>query len=578
MEVQKRASTQASTQAAASAAASKKKKTGNKESKPLPVGDTLANTIGHASNTSYTPIHTNASLFDATACKEVRNFLLAPSHSAYLTRPWNTSRTLTDEDISNPPSIVPLLYRDTTVNRRPMLAMLDDTWLTYVVYGNGYRSMDNNHVLYELCETHGNAMELGICAYFGDVEPDGLFGDIGPGGIDLQYRYMLASLLDIYGPSLQWDSTSKIYAGPTLDRKVRVLVVDGLSASVTDSLKGLNQDARGVPHYASTYISALTGMSKWAEEPRGEDGGVRARYIGGSLHRLYDYGVAEAEVAEAEGVAEEVAEAEGGAEEVAEEDHTHEKRKRKRKRHASSSSDDEKSLSDSGSDVQSNSSSSESDESSKSGSETDDEVHSSDSDDVPISKLAQSMKTPNRASNNASNRVDSDLSKTRKRPGPKPKDPSEKKKPDSAGSVRKHATDKLDRILEMNCLFEGSLSTDVRRDVTSAIDKVKYTSSEYLQEGKVENSRAFIDAQTDLTKVLMKTLASVCRENDSGGGSSHRRLAVIMATLYESESSQFESIAQAMVSMGSKMKEMVKKRTAAGEEAEAEAGVVVGAS
>jgi hypothetical protein len=250
-------------------------------------------------------------------------------------------------------------------------------------------------------------------------------------------------------------------------------------------------------------------------------------------------------------------------------------------------------MSDSGSDVRSESSEEEEDESSNSGSETEDEANSSDSDDVPVSKRAEYMKADSSAA--ASSRVESaprpapaasgqpagpdkhaNSDKAHKRPGPKPKDPSEKKKPDNAGSLRKHVTDKLDRILEMHCLFEGSLPKDLCREVTSTIDKVKSMSRDYMKEGKVENARAFIDAHSDLTRVLMKSLASVCHDNDGSGNTAHRKLAVVMATLYESESSQFESIAQTMVAMGAEMEAMVKKRAAAGEEAVSAAGDLAG--
>lgn len=323
----------------------------------------------------------------------------------------------------------------------------------------------------------------------------------------------------------------------------------------------------------NTYNHLLASMSQWAPEPRGADGHARAR-------RTYypDKPVVPCVPQAAEAQADEPAR----------------KRSKEKKRKRDSSSDEEDEMSDSGSDVRSESSEEEEDESSKSGSETEDEVNSSDSDDVPVSKRAESMKAtpgasslvesaprPARAASEQPARADKREKpdkphKPHKRPGPKPKDPSEKKKPVDAGSLRKHVTDKLDRILEMHCLFENSLPKDLGREVTSTIDKVKAMSRDYMQEGKVENARAFIDAQSDLARVLMKALASVCHDNDGSGNTAHRKLAVVMATLYESESSQFESIAQMMVSMGAQMEAMVKKRAAAGEEAKEAAGDLAG--
>ena len=558
-------------------APSKKKKSGNKESKPVVVGDTLAGMLGHESNADYTPLHTEASAFDATAGKEVRNFLLAPSHAAYLNRTWSTSRTLTEEDISNPPKIVPLLYRDTTTNRRPILAMLDNTFLTYVVYGNGYRTMEKNHVLYELCETHGKAMVLGLCAYFGNVEEE---------KIDLQYRYILASLVDLYGPDLKWYHAKDIYSDTPMNLKIRVLVVDGLSASIKDFLK----NTRGIAPESTPLqslirynacISKLAEFSKWTSEPRGVDGHARARYTYDQSmprHAMpFDASSLENDTGERSSI--ELTDPKKDEKSVQENDQEdgYIKKKKKRKHHPSS--DEEDSLSESGSDVKSESSTEEEDESSKSGSETDDDVNSSDSDDITVSKRAESMMKISKkeftvegskpvSKSNASKLESSSnqLKKDYKHTGPKSKYPSEKKKPDNAGSLRKHATDKLDRVLQMKCLFENSLSKELNREVTSTIDNLQSLSDEYKKEGKVENARALIDAQSELNRVLMKTVTSLCRDN------AHRKLAVIMATLYEDESSQFESIAQAMVSMGVQMEAMVKKRIAAGQEAEKVAG------
>ncbi len=568
---------------------SKKKKSGSKENKPIVVGDTLTGTLGNKSNASYTPLHTDASAFDATAVKEVRNFLLAPSHAAYLNRTWSTSRTLTENDISNPPYIVPLLYRDTTSNRRPVLAMVDSTTITYVVYGNGYRAMEKNHVLYELCETHGKAIVLGLCAYFGSIEQE---------KIDLQYRYILASLLYLYGPSLQckyennphWKTMTTF--GPPTRSNVRVLVVDGLSSGVKEILKAPN----GVADHHILFnrpslrynerISNLAELSKWTPEPRGADGCAMAKYT---------YTALTEKEANPEVIApntsgelpeqkkgEEVAlhnaldDAKDDAQDDAQEDDLKKKKKKKRKRF--SSSDEEDSLSDSDSDVKSESSSEEEDESSKSGSETDDNVNSSDSDDVPVSSRAKQImidvekdvSVSNLDSKSKAPKLESSslsqMGKNYKRLVPKPTDPNEKKKSDNASSLRKKATDKLDRVLQMKSLFENSLSKELNQEVTSTINNLKSLSDEYKKEGKLENARALIDAQSELNRVLMKTVASLCRYN------AHRKLATIMATLYESESAQFESVAQTMVSMCAQMEDMIKKRLTAGQEAEKVAG------
>jgi hypothetical protein len=128
----------------------------------------------------------------------------------------------------------------------------------------------------------------------------------------------------------------------------------------------------------------------------------------------------------------------------------------------------------------------------------------------------------------------------------------------------------------MRELFDGSLTEKLKGELNSCAHNLQTVAREYEHEGKVENARALIDAQSNLVRVLMKTLASVCRDNDGSGNTAHRKLAVVMATLYESESSQFESIAQTMVSMGAQMEAMVKKRAAAGEEAASAASDLAG--
>ena len=131
-------------------------------------------------------------------------------------------------------------------------------------------------------------------------------------------------------------------------------------------------------------------------------------------------------------------------------------------------------------------------------------------------------------------------------------------------------------MLKLRELFEDSLTAKLKHDVGSSIDKVQSIAREYAQEGKVENARAFIDAHANLTRVLMKTLASVCRDNDESGKTAHRKLATVMAKFYETDSSQFESMAQQILSIGSEMTEMMKNRAAAGREAEAAASGLMG--
>ena len=154
--------------------------------------------------------------------------------------------------------------------------------------------------------------------------------------------------------------------------------------------------------------------------------------------------------------------------------------------------------------------------------------------------------------------------------------PTEKKKPDNAGSVRKQVAEKVDVTLKMHCLFESSISKDANREITSVVKRVQSLSADYERDGLAHQARVFIDAQADLSRVLMKTLASVCHENDKKGNTAHRKLASLMATLYESEAPQFEFIAKTMISVATEMSEMVTKRSAVGEEAAVAAGKLAG--
>ena len=142
--------------------------------------------------------------------------------------------------------------------------------------------------------------------------------------------------------------------------------------------------------------------------------------------------------------------------------------------------------------------------------------------------------------------------------------------------MRKQVADKVDVTLKMHCLFESSISKDANREITSVVKRVQSLSADYERDGLAHQARVFIDAQADLSRVLMKTLASVCHENDKTGNTAHRKLASLMATLYENEAPQFESLAKTMISVATEMSEMVTKRSAVGQEAVVTAGKLAG--
>jgi hypothetical protein len=569
------------------AKADESKKPVKKEAKKPLSGELLDGAIG-AKGTGTTPLNASPGKFDADAVKDTRNFLLAPTHEFYRKREWTSHRLLSEQDLVEQ-KVTPLLLRDATSHHRPIMAMTSGTTLTYVVYGNGYSYLDGGHILYELGANHGKALSLYIGASFCDVSPD---------KIDYQYRFITQRLMEIYGPSrvkLNTDPSTcvpgAVSASSDSITNIRLLVVDGLSQSIVATLKSQDLFSTLPVEVAdcARFLQSLAHASRWKVGPRSADGEACAELLAAPAAPPSP---ARKRAAEPE--------AEGPAEPDKGQEADPPPRPKKRARSASASSDEDE-LSGSGSDEGSASESDSEESDENSDSETNDEV-SSDDDDRPIQKRAEKMRAAPKPAKPAKPDNPSAIPTSmhmvaltaqapaasapaapsppspprHKKPGPKPKDPSEKKKPDNAGSLRKQVTDKLDLILKMRELFDGSLTEKLKGELNSCAHNLQTVAREYEHEGKVENARALIDAQSNLVRVLMKTLASVCRDNDGSGNTAHRKLAVVMATLYESESSQFESIAQTMVSMGAQMEAMVKKRAAAGEEAASAASDLAG--
>ena len=544
----------------------KKKKTNPSTKKKiytLTVGDELHNALGRAGEANF--MLKKKLDFDVDAekvNKETRNFLLAPTHTAYLDRPWIKSRALNEDDLARPTKIIPLLLRETTAISRPLLMLNDSETTTFVLYGNGHRVLEKNHILYDLDYAHGQALYQNVEGYFGPMRVD---------KIDYQHRYMLHSLHQLYGSALSFDPQTSLFAAEVPSRRVRVLVVDGLPSDSTRDLRMCMEDC-AVSQTASctrAIMESLCNASQWlflAHSPA--DGRLCAKKLAAVAQTTtvdQPFPVQKKRVLE-EDAPVKISVAVDGDPGVPDES-SEVKPKKKKKKRSRSSSDDEESMSEgSGSDVRSSDSDSDSEHSetgSKSACCSEASSCDSDSDDKPLIMKCDERPPANPPANPRANPL-----KKRAKP--------DKKKTDTVGSIRQRFTERLDLILEMRVLFKDRLTEKLNNEVSNSVQRLKSLSVDYQQDGSIEQTRALANAQTDLLGVLMKALASVCHVSKaSGGDSTHCKLATIMGNLYEGECSQFELVAKTMATLSAQMAEMVEKRVVVSKQAEEVAGELV---